>query len=30
MDSDFWRRRWRKNEIAFHQQEINTHLRLPT
>ena len=27
MDPDFWNRRWRKNEIAFHQQEINTHLQ---
>lgn len=27
MDLDFWRRRWRKNEIAFHQREINTHLQ---
>ncbi len=27
MDPDFWRRRWRKNEIAFHQQDINTHLQ---
>jgi len=27
MDPDFWHRRWRKNEIAFHQQDINTHLQ---
>jgi thiopurine S-methyltransferase len=27
MDPEFWHRRWRKNEIAFHQQEINTHLQ---
>jgi thiopurine S-methyltransferase len=27
MDPEFWHRRWRKNEIAFHQQAINTHLQ---
>lgn len=27
MDPDFWHRRWRNNEIAFHQQAINTHLQ---
>ncbi len=27
MDPEFWHRRWRKNEIAFHQQETNTHLQ---
>ena len=27
MDPDFWHRRWRKSEIAFHQREINTHLQ---
>ncbi|MFO1429142.1 MAG: thiopurine S-methyltransferase [Candidatus Competibacteraceae bacterium] len=27
MEPDFWHRRWRKNEIAFHQQDINTHLQ---
>jgi len=27
MDPDFWHHRWRKNEIAFHQQDINTHLQ---
>jgi thiopurine S-methyltransferase len=27
LDSDFWHRRWRKNEIAFHQESGNPHLR---
>lgn len=27
MELDFWHRRWRKNEIAFHQPQINTHLQ---
>ncbi len=27
MDLDFWRRRWGKNEIAFHQRDINAHLQ---
>lgn len=27
MKEDFWHRRWAKNEIGFHQQQINLHLR---
>ena len=27
MDSDFWHERWQRNEIGFHQQEINAHLQ---
>ena len=27
MEEDFWHRRWTKNEIGFHQQHINLHLR---
>ncbi|MEE4378596.1 MAG: thiopurine S-methyltransferase, partial [Candidatus Competibacteraceae bacterium] len=27
MDNDFWHRRWRKNEIAFHQQAGCRHLQ---
>lgn len=27
MEPDFWHRRWRKNEIGFHQGDINRHLR---
>jgi len=27
MDNEFWLERWKKNEIGFHQQEINTHLQ---
>lgn len=26
MEHDFWHRRWRKNEIGFHQQEVNPYL----
>lgn len=26
MDHDFWHRRWHKNEIGFHQGDINRHL----
>ena len=26
MEHDFWHRRWRKNEIGFHQESINPHL----
>ena len=26
MDHDFWHRRWRKNEIGFHQETINPYL----
>lgn len=26
MDRDFWLERWQRNEIGFHQQEINAHL----
>lgn len=27
MDRNFWLDRWEKNEIGFHQNEINTHLK---
>ena len=27
MEHDFWHRRWRKNEIGFHQESINPYLR---
>jgi thiopurine S-methyltransferase len=27
MDRDFWHERWQRNEIGFHQQEINAHLQ---
>ncbi|GAB4345995.1 MAG: thiopurine S-methyltransferase [Gammaproteobacteria bacterium] len=27
MEEDFWHRRWAKNEIGFHQQQINLHLK---
>ena len=27
MNPDFWQERWQKNEIGFHQQEINAHLQ---
>lgn len=27
MDRDFWQERWEKNELGFHQQEINASLR---
>lgn len=27
MDAEFWYARWERNEIGFHQQEINTHLQ---
>jgi thiopurine S-methyltransferase len=27
MDPEFWHARWTANEIGFHQQEINDHLR---
>lgn len=27
MDPEFWHHRWRKNEIGFHQDRINLHLR---
>jgi len=27
MNKEFWLERWKKNEIGFHQQEINTHLQ---
>lgn len=27
MEHDFWHRRWSKNEIAFHQGDINLHLQ---
>jgi len=27
MEHDFWHRRWNKNEIGFHQQQINLHLQ---
>jgi thiopurine S-methyltransferase len=27
MNKDFWLERWKKNEVGFHQQEINTHLQ---
>lgn len=26
MEADFWHRRWRKNQIAFHQRAFNPHL----
>ncbi len=26
MEHDFWHRRWRKNEIGFHQEEVNPYL----
>jgi thiopurine S-methyltransferase len=26
MEADFWHRRWRKNEIRFHQNDFNRHL----
>ena len=26
MEHDFWHRRWRKNEIGFHQEQINPYL----
>lgn len=27
MEEDFWHRRWKKNEIGFHQDQVNLHLR---
>lgn len=27
MNPDFWHERWQRNEIGFHQQEINAHLQ---
>lgn len=27
MNPEFWQERWQKNEIGFHQQEINAHLQ---
>jgi thiopurine S-methyltransferase len=27
MDPNFWHERWQRNEIGFHQQEINAHLQ---
>ncbi len=27
MDLNFWHERWQRNEIGFHQQEINAHLQ---
>ena len=27
MKAEFWLQRWKQNQIGFHQQEINTHLR---
>jgi thiopurine S-methyltransferase len=27
MDQQFWHERWQRNEIGFHQQEINAHLQ---
>jgi len=27
VNPDFWQERWQKNEIGFHQQEINAHLQ---
>lgn len=27
MNKEFWLERWKKNEIGFHQHEINTHLQ---
>ncbi|MCG8426319.1 MAG: thiopurine S-methyltransferase [Chromatiales bacterium] len=27
MEAEFWRQRWQKNEIGFHQDEINVHLQ---
>jgi thiopurine S-methyltransferase len=27
MDAQFWLERWKKNDIGFHQQEINIHLQ---
>lgn len=27
METEFWLERWKKNEIGFHQREINTHLQ---
>ena len=27
MDPSFWHRRWERNEIGFHQDQINTHLQ---
>jgi thiopurine S-methyltransferase len=27
MDQKFWHERWQRNEIGFHQQEINAHLQ---
>jgi len=27
MQSDFWHQRWQRNEIGFHQEEVNLHLR---
>lgn len=27
MDSQFWHERWQRNEIGFHQAEINSHLQ---
>jgi thiopurine S-methyltransferase len=27
MNPDFWQERWQRNEIGFHQQEINAHLQ---
>jgi len=27
MDAEFWHERWARNEIGFHQSEINTHLQ---
>ena len=26
MDPDFWREKWKNNETAFHQAEVNSHL----
>lgn len=27
MDAEFWHERWQKNQIGFHQHEINSHLQ---
>lgn len=27
MEHEFWHQRWRENQIGFHQEEVNAHLR---